>query len=201
LFFIAQALILPIGFDLTMWSMFSAILLPGVELRLVEERHATALFAAVDRNRGYLREWMPWVDATRTVDDILAFIRRSMEQFAANNGFAATVWADGSIAGVIGLHKIDWLNRKAEMGYWLAREFQGRGIATAAARALTGHALVELELNRMEIHCAVNNTRSSAIPKRLGFTFEGTLRQAELNVDGRYLDLEVYSMLRREFRR
>jgi ribosomal-protein-serine acetyltransferase len=184
-----------------MWSMFSAILLPGVELRLVEERHAAALFAAVDRNRGYLREWMPWVDATRTADDILAFIRRSMEQFAANNGFSAAVWADGSIAGVIGLHKIDWLNRKAEMGYWLAREFQGRGIATAAARAVTGHALVELELNRMEIHCAVNNARSSAIPKRLGFTFEGTLRQAELNVNGRYLDLEVYAMLRREFRR
>ncbi len=183
-----------------MWSMFSAILQPGVELRLVEERHAPAMFAVVDRDREYLREWMPWVDATRTEDDILAFIRRSMEQFASNHGFSAGVWADGCMAGVIGIHHLDWANRKAEMGYWLAREFQGRGIATAAARAVTGHALVELELNRMEIHCATGNTRSSAVPKRLGFTFEGTLREAQL-LDGRYVDLDVYSMLRREYRR
>jgi ribosomal-protein-serine acetyltransferase len=180
--------------------MFSAILQPGVELRLVEERHARALFAAVDRDREYLRQWMPWVDATRTEEDILAFIRRSSEQFASNSGFSAGIWADGCMAGVIGMHHVEWVYRKAEMGYWLAREFQGRGIATAAVRAMTGHALVELELNRMEILCAVGNARSSAIPKRLGFTLEGTLREAQL-LNGRYLDLEVYSMLRREYRR
>ncbi len=183
-----------------MWSMFSAILQPGVELRLVEERHAPALFTAIDREREHLRQWLSWVDATRTEDDILAFIRRSMEQFASNKGFSAAVWADGCVAGVVGMHHIDWIARKAEMGYWLAREFQGRGVATAAARALTAHALVELGLNRMEIQCAAGNTKSSAIPKRLGFTCEGTLREAQL-LDGRYLDLEVYSMLRREYRR
>jgi ribosomal-protein-serine acetyltransferase len=180
--------------------MFSAILQPGVELRLVEERHAPAIFAAIDREREYLRQWISWVDATRTEDDILAFIRRSMELFASNQGFSAAVWADGCVAGVIGIHHLEWRYRKAEMGYWLAREFQGRGIATAAARAVTDHVLVELELNRMEIQCATGNAKSSAIPKRLGFTFEGTLREAQL-LDGRYLDLEVYSMLRREYRR
>jgi ribosomal-protein-serine acetyltransferase len=179
--------------------MFSAILQPGVELRLVEERHAPAIFAAVHRDRQYLREWISWVDATRTEDDILAFIRRSMEMFATNRGFSAGVWADGCIAGVIGIHHLEWTYRKAEMGYWLAREFQGRGIATAAARAVTAHALVELELNRMEILCAAGNTKSIAVPKRLGFTFEGTLREAQL-LNGRYVDLEVYSMLRREYR-
>jgi ribosomal-protein-serine acetyltransferase len=181
--------------------MFSAILQPGVELRLVEERHAPAIFAAVDRERESLRRWLPWVDATRAEDDVLAFIRRSLEQFASNKGFAAAIWVDGCVAGSVGTHPIEWLHRKAEMGYWLAREFQGRGIATAAARAVTGHALVELELNRLEIRCAVENTKSSAIAKRLGFTYEGTLREAGLQADGRYSDLEVYSMLRREYRR
>jgi ribosomal-protein-serine acetyltransferase len=179
--------------------MFSAILQPGVELRLVEERHASVLRALVDREREHLRQWLGWVDATRTQDDIVAFIRRAMEQFASNHGFSAAIWADGCIAGVVGIHRVDWPARKAEIGYWLAREFQGRGIATAAARAVNQHALVELELNRMEIHCAVGNTRSSAIAKRLGFTFEGTHREAQL-LAGRYLDLEVYSMLRREYR-
>jgi ribosomal-protein-serine acetyltransferase len=181
--------------------MFSAILRPGVELRLLEERHASVLFACVNREREYLREWMHWVDGRSSEADILAFVRGTMEKFAANQGFSAGIWVDGSIAGVITLHAVDWTNRKGELGYWLAREFQGCGTMTEAARAVTQHGLVELDLNRIEIHCAVGNAKSSAIPKRLGFTFEGTLREAQLLLNGRHVDLELYSMLRREFRR
>lgn len=180
--------------------MFSAILRPGVELRLVEERHAPVLFALVEREREYLRQWMPWVDSRSSEDDILAFIRGALELFAANNGFSAGIWVDGSIAGVITLHKIDWVNRKGEIGYWLAREFQGCGIMTDAVRAVTQHGLVELDLNRIEIQCSVANAKSSAVPKRLGFGFEGILREAQ-RFNERYVDLELYSMLRREYRR
>lgn len=179
--------------------MFSAKILPGVELRPLEERHAPVLFALVERERDYLRQWMRWVHATETEDDALAYIQRALQQFASNEGFTAGIWADGSIAGGIYL-RLKWLDRTAEVGYWLAREFQGRGIVTAAVRAATEHVLVELQMNRVEILCASGNSKSSAIPKRLGFTLEGTLRQA-LHLSGRYLDLEVYSMLRGEYRR
>src|SRR5437660_5725991 len=134
--------------------MFRAPLRSGFELRLVEERHAPAIFATVDRERQSLRQWLPWVDATRTQDDTLAFIRASLEQFAANNGFAAGLWNHDSYIGGIGTHKIDWLNRKVEIGYWLSESFQGKGLMTDASRALVAHALGELDLNRVEIHCA-----------------------------------------------
>src|ERR1700679_2747795 len=114
--------------------MFSAILRPGVELRLLEERHAPVLYALVDREREVLRQWMPWVDATKGEDDTVAFIRRVLELFATNRGFSAGIWSDGSIAGTVSLHNLDWANRRVEIGYWLGREFQGLGIATAAAR-------------------------------------------------------------------
>lgn len=180
--------------------MFSAAIRPGIELRLLEERHAPALFARVEREREYLRQWMPWVDVTRTEEDILAFIRRMLDTFSSNQGFSAGIWVDGTIAGVITLHKIDWVNRKGEIGYWLGQEFQGRGIMTDATRAVTDHALVELQLNRVEILCATTNDKSRAIPKRLGFTLEGVLREAYL-LNEQHHDLELYSMLRREYRR
>ncbi len=173
---------------------------PGVELRLLEERHAGVLFALVDRERLYLRQWLSWVDLRSSEADILDFIRGVLAQFSSNQGFSAGIWADGSLAGVITLHKIDWRDRSGEIGYWLAREFHGRGIMTDAARAVTEHALVELELNRVEIRCAVDNVKSAAIPKRLGFKCDGVLRQASLR-EGQYRDLEVYSMLRSEYRR
>ena len=55
------------------------------------------------------------------------------------------------------------------------------------------------ELNRIEIRAAVGNARSRAIPERLGFREEGTLREAEL-VDGAALDIVVYSMLASQWR-
>ena len=179
--------------------MFVANIRPGVDLRIVEERHAPTVFSLVNREREQLREWLPWVDPTRTEDDTLAFIRRSLEQFAANNGFSAGIWEHERLAGVIGMLPIDWLNRKVEIGYWLAREFQGRGLVTDACRAMVKHALVELSLNRVVIRCATANKKSSAVPRRLGFTCEGVMRE-EHYLNGRYFDVEVYSMLRRELR-
>src|ERR1051326_5602177 len=171
--------------------MFHAPIRPGVELSLIEERHAPALFAAVDRERQRLREWLPWVDPTRTEEDILAFIRRSLEQFASNSGFAAAIWEHGKLAGVIGTSNINWVYRKAEIGYWLGQEFEGRGLMTDACRAVVKHLMVELDLNRVEIHCAPGNAKSRAIPRRLGFTLEGTLREAQL-LNGEFVDLEIY---------
>jgi ribosomal-protein-serine acetyltransferase len=184
--------------------MFRAPVRPGLELRILEERHAATVFALVEQERPYLREWLPWVDATLTEDDTLAFIKASLEQFANNNGFAAGIWemspnVAARFAGVIGTHKINWPNRKVELGYWLAREFQGRGIVTDACRAVITHLLGELDLNRVEIHCATGNTKSCAIPRRLGFTLEGTLREGELCC-GRYLDLNVFGMLKKDWR-
>jgi len=187
--------------------MFRASLRPGLELRILEERHAPTVFALVEQERPYLREWLPWVDATLTEDDTLAFIRASLEQFSNNHGFAAGIWDmsanaagnQGAFAGVIGTHKINWPNRKVELGYWLGRKFQGRGIATEACRAMVTHLLTEVDLNRVEIHCATGNAKSCAIPRRLGFTLDGTLREGELCC-GRYLDLHVFGMLQKDWR-
>jgi ribosomal-protein-serine acetyltransferase len=170
-----------------------------VYLKLLEERHAATVFAVVDREREHLRRWLPWVDKTISEHDTREFIRTSLQQFADNEGLVAGIWCKNEFAGTIGTHKIDWLNRKVEIGYWIAARFQGKGIVTDACRALIDHAFRELELNRVEIHCAEGNLKSCAIPKRLGFEFEGVRRQGQF-LDGRYLDIHVYAILARDWR-
>jgi ribosomal-protein-serine acetyltransferase len=174
--------------------MFRLPLRDGVELRLVEERHADALFAAVDRNREYLREWLVWVDATTGVEPVVEFIRKTLYQFASNKGFAVGIWAGDQIIGTAGFHTIDWANRKVEIGYWLDREQQGKGFMNSACRALLDHAFGELKLNRVEIRCATGNQASNRVAQRLGFQLEGTLRQAQL-LYGTYHDMNVYGMV------
>ncbi len=177
--------------------MFSKQITIDAELRLVEPRHCEEIFALVDKNRAHLRRWMPWVDGSRSVEDVRKWQQTAAEQFAKNNGFHAGIWWQGKMVGAIGFHAMDWTHRKTSIGYWLDEASQGKGLMTAACRAMTRHALGELKLNRVEIRCAVENERSRAIPKRLGFSEEGTLRQVEWLYD-HFVDHVVFSLLSSE---
>jgi ribosomal-protein-serine acetyltransferase len=179
--------------------MFTAHVRAGIELKLLQESHAETVFELVDRDREYLREWLPWVDSSQSADDTLSYIRSAREQFASEIGLAAGLWADGSFAGVIGMHRVDRLNRKAEIGYWIGRDFQGKGLMTDCCRVLVTHAMTELGFNRIEIMCSPGNHRSCAIPKRLGFVQEATLREAQY-LHGTYGDLHLFAMLKRDWR-
>jgi len=168
------------------------------ELRILEERHAREVAELVEQNRTSLREWLPWVDNSRTVEDSKAFIRSSLQQFAHNEGFQAGIWCRDTLAGGIGYQGIDWIDRKVEIGYWLGESFQKKGLMTKACRTLITYAFTELGLNKVEIHCATENLRSRAIPKRLGFTQEGILRDAQW-LYNHHVDLVIYGLLAREW--
>ena len=179
--------------------MLSKILTDELRLELLQPHHAEPLFRAVDENRAHLRQWLPWVDETRAPDDIRAFIRRTQQQFGANEGFQTALLVGGEVAGMIGHNGVRWERRAAALGYWIAQRHQGRGFMTLACRAYVDHAFGEMELNRVEIRAAAGNGRSRAIPERLGFTLEGVLRDAEWLYD-RFVDHAVYGLLAREWR-
>jgi ribosomal-protein-serine acetyltransferase len=95
---------------------------------------------------------------------------------------------------MVGVHRVDWANRKASIGYWLAGDAQGRGVMTEAVRAYVDHAFGIWKLNRVTIEAAVENARSRAVAERLGFREEGVLREVE-RVGERMVDHVVYAML------
>jgi ribosomal-protein-serine acetyltransferase len=172
----------------------------GYALRLLEEGDADELFGVIDANRDALAEWMPWASDERAPEATLAFIRATRRQIAENDGLqTAVVDPGGAIVGMVGVHRIDWANGKTSIGYWLARDAQGRGVMTAAVRAYVDYAFATLGLHRVEIEAAVENARSRAIPERLGFREEGVRRQVE-RVGERRLDHVVYAVLAEDWR-
>lgn len=179
--------------------MLKHVLFEGAELRMLEVRHAEAIYELVDRNREHLREWLMFVDLYKSADDALAFIQIARDQFASNQGTHYGIFYRGEFAGAIGYHKIDWNNRMTSIGYWLGKEFTGLGLMSAATRALVDQAIYEYGLNRVEIRVATSNLKSQAIPERLGFTKEGVVRQSEWMHD-RFLDHQLYSMLASEWK-
>lgn len=169
-----------------------------VELETVAEGDAVDLFALTDRNREYLRRWLPWVDSTRSVADTRAFIERSREQVRREQGFQCAIRFRGELVGVIGFVYVDQVNGRAEIGYWISEAAQGRGVMTRACGALVRFAFESLGLNRVEIRADIDNRRSRAIPERLGFVQEAVLREAAIT-NGRYIDLAMYALLRRSW--
>lgn len=167
-------------------------------LRPLEVADAEELYRLIDANRAQLARWLPWA-GSQSLDDTLEFIRRTRLQLSENDGFQAAVVVGERIAGVVGYPGVDWPNRATRIGYWLDEGHQGRGTMTAAVRLLVDHALSAWQLNRVEIRAAAGNSRSRAIPERLGFRQEGMLREAEL-VGGRCLDSVVYAILASEWR-
>jgi RimJ/RimL family protein N-acetyltransferase len=105
------------------------------------------------------------------------------------------VGAEGAeLLGSIGLHELDWEDRRASIGYWTAAEARRRGVAARAVRLLAGWAFAELELARLQIFSDVENPASQAVAERAGFTREGVLRSYS-ELDGHRYDAVIFSLL------
>ncbi|MDA7026528.1 GNAT family protein [Bacillus sp. CLL-7-23] len=178
--------------------MFTLDIHDGLYLKLLEPKDARFVYTLIQQSKHDLRDWLFWVDETKTIEDSEAFIEKSMKQVAANNGFQAGIWYQDQFAGIIGLHNINWINHNTSLGYWLGEAFQGKGIMTKACQAMIDMLFKEYELNRIEIRVATKNFKSQAIPEKLGFTKEGCLRQYERLHHG-YVDHFVYGLLREEY--
>lgn len=167
----------------------------GVELRSFGPEDAEAVFAAMDGERERLGEWLPWVHTSPTSAETSEFIKRSLANEDAREGLG--LWVREELAGGCGLH-VDAFMKAGEIGYWLRSEFEGRGIVTMACRSLLDLGFGELGLHRIVICSGTSNLRSQAVPRRLGFTEEGVLRES-CKVGDRYVDLICFSMLDREW--
>jgi ribosomal-protein-serine acetyltransferase len=160
--------------------------------------HVELIFNAINQNRKFLRKWLPFVDFTNKIVDTERFVRSILEKPTSSRDEVYVIWYKHEFAGLIGFKDTDRINDKIEIGYWLIEKMTGKGIATGAVRKMVNLAFRNLDMNRVQIRCGVGNDKSSAIPRRLGFQFEGIERAGERH-NHHYIDLEVYSFLKSEW--
>jgi ribosomal-protein-serine acetyltransferase len=169
-----------------------------VSLKLIDLGDAERIFELSDQSRDYLREWLPWLDMTRTTNDTRAFIQGAQRGYGENHSMITVILFNGVIVGVIGFNELNLMNKTAQIGYWLGVGYQGSGLMTRAAAAMINYAFNELKMHKVEIRAASGNKKSRAVPERLGFKQEGSIRQAEWLYD-HYVDHVVYGMLDSEW--
>lgn len=170
----------------------------SLELRALDHAHADSWYAALDANRDYLGPWIRTPARARSLEDAHAYMERCVNARLNETGHFFGIWQNEALIGEVLLFAIRREDRQGEVGYWLAEANQGQGIITRACRAILDFGFTDLGLHRLELRCGSENLRSQAVATRLGFTREGTLRQA-FWMNERFHDQVVFSLLSSEW--
>lgn len=166
-----------------------------LELRKHVPELAETMYRYVDQDRARLRIFLPWVDKTLSVEDEADYIKMTHAAWEKGTFFDYGMFAreTGAYMGNVGVHNIAWQHDRCEFGYWILSNFEGTGFVAEAVGALE-KVCAGLGFHRMEIRCASHNPRSAAVPKRLGYALDGTLREDSIEL-GCYRDTLVFAKL------
>jgi ribosomal-protein-serine acetyltransferase len=169
-----------------------------LELRLVSQDLAENLFTLFKENYEHLHTWMIWANEKTDLKSMQKFLKASETNFKKKTEKVFFIYLKDKLVGLVDLHTIDLGNKSAEIGYWLDKKHNGKGIVTKSCKVLINHAFDEMQLNSVRILCASENKKSRAIPEKLDFVEEGTLREIQWMHD-HFNDLVVYSMLKKDW--
>lgn len=170
-------------------------------IRLPLPGDGAAVYDAIQVSRPDLKKWLSFAQIEQTIDDVESNVREAHSKFLTRENLRLHIFhrETGKFIGSSGLHAIDWSVPKFEIGYWIDRRESGKGYVTEAVKGLTDFAFKQLKANRIEIRCDRENTKSRAIPERLGYTLEGILRNDSVAIDGEGLrDTCIYAKIRDE---
>ena len=168
-------------------------------LRLRERHHAGEFYRRIDAEREHLFDGTLTWARDLTADDAERMVAGGLEQFRRGDGWQADLCWRGRPVGSMGLHYLDRAGGSTEVGFWLARSFEGRGLITRAMRALHRHFFEARGLDRVAIGSVPGNGRSEAVVRRLAYAPEAVLRRALPGADGP-VDLALYGLLREDWR-
>ncbi len=170
-------------------------------LRCYHPKDALLLKVAVDASVEHLRPWMPWVEQEpEPLQTKIDRLRRFRSEFDLGQDFIFGIFdsTESKLLGGTGLHtRIG--EQAREIGYWIHADYINQGLATESSAALTKVAFEIEGVDRLEIHCAPDNDRSAAIPKKLGYQYEATLRRRLHTDNAEPRDTMIWSLFAMDY--
>lgn len=142
----------------------------------------------------HLRDGLPYPYTEQDgVDYISAILSADKSETFA---FAITI--DGKVIGSISVFRQGNIHRQtAELGYYIAEEYWGRGIMTEAVKQICGYVFDKSDILRIYAEPFAYNIASCRVLEKAGFQYEGTLRSNAVK-NGKIIDMKMYSLLKAE---
>ena len=148
-------------------------------IRCWKPEDAAMIQEATATSKEHLLPFMPWAaDEPQPVEQKVELMRRFRGLFDRGEDYVYGIFSkdESRALGGTGLHTRPKDNA-LEIGYWLHKDFINQGFITETTAALTKVAFELYHVERMEIHCSVENLASAAVPRKLGYVHEATRRR------------------------
>lgn len=169
-------------------------------IRCYEPSDVQMLTDSVGENVEHLKPWLPWVYAEpEPIEEKEKRVRRFRGEFDLGQDFVYGIFdpEETRLLGGTGLHT-RLGQSQLEIGYWIHKDHINQGLVTESTAALVKVAFEIIHVHRLEIHCDPGNYASASIPRKLGFTHEGTLRGKTRFLDS-WRDLMIWGLLEEEY--
>jgi RimJ/RimL family protein N-acetyltransferase len=156
---------------------------------------------AIEASIEHLRPWMPWIqNEPLELQARIDLLRTWRSDFDSDRNYTYGIFDrdESRVLGGTGLHPRVGPGG-IEIGYWIHAGEINQGLASETAAALTQVAFELLDLERVEIHCDERNLCSAAVPRKLGYALDGTLRQRKLRPGDDPANTMIWSLLRPEY--
>ncbi|MBI3933848.1 MAG: GNAT family N-acetyltransferase [Acidobacteria bacterium] len=170
-------------------------------LRCWNPEDAPMVVAAIEASLDHLQPWMDWAQQEpEGLEAKAERLRKFRGAFDLGQDFTYGIFTrdERDVIGGADLHT-SLGEGVREIGYWIHKEHIRRGLATEAAAALTKVAFEVTQVQRVEMHCDPNNVASLAVPRKLGYVHEATLRKRGLTPQGHRRDTMVWTLLAEEY--
>ncbi len=117
-----------------------------------------------------------------------------------NETFAFAITVDNMVLGSIGIFRQGNIHRQtAELGYYIAEEYWGKGIMTEAVKQICEYVFANSDIIRIYAEPFAYNIASCRALEKAGFQYEGTLRSNAVK-NGKVIDMKMYSLLKEEIK-
>lgn len=169
-------------------------------LRCWDPKDAVMMQSAAAESKEHLLHFMRWAaEEPQTVEQKVELTRRFRSRFDSGEDYVYGIFNrdESRVLGGTGLHT-RLKGNALEIGYWLHKDFINQGLITESTAALTKVAFELYNVERLEIHCSVQNYASAAIPRKLGYTHEATRRGLGY-ANGRSTDSMIWTLLIDEY--
>ncbi|MBT8213424.1 MAG: GNAT family N-acetyltransferase [Acidimicrobiia bacterium] len=173
---------------------------PRLSLRPFRRRDIDMLHTSASESMSELSRWLPWASGAYTRSMAQTYIRDSMSAWNEGRAFdfaMRTVEDRPRHVGNVSVWFTSAQNKTGEAGYWTRTPDTGKGYMTEAVASILDFAFRDLAMHRVAVRVAVGNAASVKIAEKLGFTYEGTLRQV-IQVGSEWLDHTSWSLLASE---
>jgi ribosomal-protein-serine acetyltransferase len=169
-------------------------------IRPLETKDAAALHEMMQRNKErFIDYFRVSVGSTETVSATRNYIIQKNQEAKNKEAFAFAITVKNSpgIAGMLFIKTIDWRIPKAELAYFIDKEFEGKGLTTKALNLIVDHAFTVLKINKLFLRAAKDNIASQRVALKNGFVLEGVLRNDFKINDESLIDTLYYGLIKK----